>query len=73
MLERGLEGLAAFRRGLLLAQRAWRLEVLPASRLGNQAVLLDSLREAAQERLKALTVLNSYLNQTNLPGKLAAR
>ena len=58
-----LQALAALCGGLLLAKVRRRLEVLAATRLGQNPFLLNTLRETTQHALEALALRNSYLRQ----------
>ena len=59
-----LHALAALGGGLLLAPDAGRLVVLPASRLGEDAGLLDDLVEASQRLFEALVRAYPDFSQT---------
>ena len=63
VLKRRLDALAPFRRSGLLASDTGRLEVLSPSGFGNNRLLLHALREAPEEPLKTLAVVDSNFYQ----------
>ena len=59
----GLDALAALRCGSLLTSDAGRLKVLSSPGFRNDRLLLDTLREAPEEPLETLAVVDSNFYQ----------